>query len=137
MFEFRFESGSGVPPYLQLVRQVEDAVRLGELRRGEQLPTVKEVARRLVVNPNTVQKAYRELDRRGVVRAKPGQGTFVTREAGGVSPERRTQLRASLARWLTEARAAGLAAEDVEALVSAVLREHRGDGNPRSGKENE
>ncbi|MFF4592232.1 GntR family transcriptional regulator [Amycolatopsis sp. NPDC001319] len=134
MFEFRFESGSGVPPYLQLVRQVEHAVRLGELKRGDRLPTVKEVARQLVINPNTVQKAYRELDHRGIVRGRPGMGTFVARDdPAGVSPERQAQLRAGFERWINEARASGLTVADVEALVSSVLLRI----GKRSGKGNE
>src|SRR5215510_11833413 len=74
---FRLDPGSGVPTYLQLVQQVEHALRLGYLGPGDQLPTVKEVVSSLAINPNTVLKAYRELEHRGLAAGRPGQGTFV------------------------------------------------------------
>ncbi|MFD0854965.1 GntR family transcriptional regulator, partial [Actinomadura adrarensis] len=75
MIEFHLDGRSGVSPYLQIVRQVRQALRLGLLREGDQLPTVKEVVARLAINPNTVLKAYRELERDGLVAARPGVGT--------------------------------------------------------------
>ncbi|MFB7511025.1 GntR family transcriptional regulator, partial [Streptomyces broussonetiae] len=74
---FRLDPGSGVPTYLQLVQQVEQAVRLGYLRQGDQLPRVKDVVAGLAINPNTVLKAYRELEHRGLVAGRRGVGTFV------------------------------------------------------------
>ncbi len=81
MIEFRLNERSGVPTYLQLVQQVRQAVRLGMLQPGDQLPTVKEVVGMLAINPNTVLKAYRELDHEGLVEGRRGQGTFVSRDA--------------------------------------------------------
>src|SRR4051812_26090843 len=78
VIEFHLDERSGVSPYLQLVRQVRQALRLGLLREGDQLPTVKDVVSRLAINPNTVLKAYRELEHEGLVSARPGVGTFVT-----------------------------------------------------------
>ena len=77
--ELHLDSRSGVSPYLQIVQQVRQALRLGLLREGDQLPTVKDVVARLAINPNTVLKAYRELEHAGLVGARPGVGTFVTR----------------------------------------------------------
>ncbi|PWV78766.1 GntR family transcriptional regulator [Prauserella marina] len=129
MFRFRFEGGSGVPPYLQLVQQVERAVRLGELRAGDRLPTVKEVAAGMVINPNTVLKAYRELEHRGLAKGRPGKGTFVEREFTGLDEEKRAELRAGLTEWLTTARRAGMDPDDIAALVSAALHDLR-EENP-------
>src|SRR5262245_33917664 len=118
MIQFRIDPRSGVPPYLQIVRQVEHAVRLGLLQPGDRLPTVKEVAADLAVNPNTVLKAYRELDHRGLTAGKVGQGTFIQSSAvGAVSPAQRKLLRRSLHNWMRGARAAGLADADIDALV--------------------
>src|ERR687886_1771711 len=79
VIEFVLDDRSGLPPYLQIVRQVRQAMRLGLLRQGDQLPTVKDVVSKLAINPNTVLKAYRELEHEGLVAARPGLGTFVTR----------------------------------------------------------
>ena len=79
MIEFHLDSRSGVSPYLQLIPQVRQALRLGMLTEGDQLPTVKDVVGRLAINPNTVLKAYRELEYEGLVAARPGVGTFVTK----------------------------------------------------------
>jgi GntR family transcriptional regulator len=119
---FRLDERSGVPTYLQLVQQVRQAVRLGVLQPGDQLPTVKEVVGRLAINPNTVLKAYRELDREGLVEARRGQGTFVSRTLTPISPTEYAALQAALRRWLERARAAGLDEDDVTALLAAAVR---------------
>ncbi|MEU7135439.1 GntR family transcriptional regulator [Streptomyces sp. NPDC046261] len=135
MVEFRIDRRSGVATYLQIVRQVEQALRLGLLGPGDKLPTAKEVVAATAINPNTVLKAYRELDRAGLVEARPGLGTFVRRSLArpGAAPD--SPLRAELAAWMARARTAGLDREDVAALVAAVLDEtcfeERGDD--RSG----
>src|SRR6059036_2852486 len=108
-------------PYLQLVRQVRQALRLGLLREGQQLPTVKDVVARLAINPNTVLKAYRELEREGLVAAQPGLGTFVQRSLGAASLADNTRLRRRLADWVRDAREAGLDQEDLEALFASVV----------------
>ena len=127
MIEFSLDGRSGVSPYLQVVQQVRQALRLGLLREGDQLPTVKDVVARLAINPNTVLKAYRELERDGLVAARPGIGTFVTRSLTDASLAAHEPLRRELARWLTKARRAGLDEESIEALFSNSFREARQD----------
>src|SRR6202795_4259587 len=87
MIEFHLDVRSGVPTYLQLVQQVRQAVRLGILVPGDQLPTVKEVVGRLAINPNTVLKAYRELDHERLVEGRRGQGTFVSSDLPSLPPD--------------------------------------------------
>ena len=122
MIEFHLDSRSGVSPYLQVVQQVRHALRLGLLREGDQLPTVKEVVARLAINPNTVLKAYRELEHAGLVAARPGVGTFVTKTLSDASLSSHGPLRRDLQRWLIKARAAGLADESIEALFRDTFR---------------
>jgi GntR family transcriptional regulator len=125
MIEFHLDSRSGVAPYLQLVHQVRQAMRLGLLVTGDQLPTVKDVVGRLAINPNTVLKAYRELELEGLVEGRPGVGTFVTRSLAGDSLGRQAGLRADFLDWLRRAHAAGLSDEDVNALVDTTMRAFR------------
>jgi GntR family transcriptional regulator len=125
MIEFHLDDRSGVPPYLQIVQQVKQAMRLGLLSVGDRLPTVREVVERLVINPNTVLKAYRELEHEGLVVSRPGQGTFIVRTLTPVSPKYYTVLRHSLVRWLESAREAGLDDESILALFNTTLRETR------------
>lgn len=120
---FRLDPGSGVPTYLQLVQQVEDALRLGQLEPGDQLPRVKDVVGALAVNPNTVLKAYRELEHRGLAAGQPGQGTFVHGTLGGAPVTEQAALRRSLLRWLHQARAAGLDDPALLALFTNTLRD--------------
>ncbi|GAB3468128.1 GntR family transcriptional regulator [Actinophytocola sediminis] len=121
MIDFRLDRGSGVATYLQLVQQVKQALRLGVLQAGDRLPTAKDVVAKLAINPNTVLKAYRELEREGLVAARPGLGTFVQRSLGGASLTDHARLRKDLARVVRDGRAAGLDAEDLEALFASVL----------------
>lgn len=127
MIEFHLDVHSGIPPYLQLVQQVKQALRLGLLEVGDQLPTVREVVERVVINPNTVLKAYRELEHEGLVASRPGQGTFVTRTLAATSLANHAALRRSLSRWLRSAREAGLDDESILALFTATFREMTGD----------
>lgn len=122
MIEFHLDARSGVAPYLQLVRQVRQALRLGVLREGDQLPTVKEVVAQLAINPNTVLKAYRQLENEGLVGVRQGVGTFVTRTLAGASLAAHGPLRNELRRWLAKARLAGLDEESIEALFQAAFR---------------
>ena len=122
MIEFHLDGRSGVAPYLQLIHQVRHALRLGLLREGDQLPKVKDVAAGLAINPNTVLKAYRELEYEGLVAARPGIGTFVTGTLGGVSVAAHGPLRRELQRWLAKARRAGLDDESIEALFASTFR---------------
>ena len=122
MIEFSLDARSGVSPYLQLVHQVRRALRLGLLSEGDQLPTVKDVVASLAINPNTVLKAYRELELEGLVAARPGVGTFVTRTLTDNTLASHGPLRADLERWLAKARRAGLDEESIEALFLATFR---------------
>ena len=122
MIQFHLDTASGLSPYLQVVRQVRHALRLGVLREGDQLPTVKEVVAELAINPNTVLKAYRELERDGLVTARPGVGTFVTRTLTDATLASHGPLRKDLERWLSKARLAGLDDESIEALFSSTFR---------------
>ena len=118
---FRLDARSGVPTYLQLVEQVRRGLLLGYLCDGDQLPTVREVAATLVVNPNTVAKAYRELERAGLVAPRAGQGTFVTGRIDQIPAATYARLSRGLRGWLRTAHKAGLAHEQVRALVAATL----------------
>lgn len=126
MIEFRIDPRSGVAPYRQLVQQVRQALRLGVLREGDQLPTVKEVVAQVAINPNTVLKAYREHD--GLAEGRPGMGTFVTRSLADGSLAAHKGLRAELARWLTKARRAGLDDDTIAALFEATFRAASDEG---------
>jgi GntR family transcriptional regulator len=122
MIEFHLDSRSGVSAYLQLVHQVRQALRLGLLREGDQLPTVKEVVTRLAINPNTVLKAYRELEHDGLAAPRPGIGTFVTKTLSDASLASHGVLRQDLKRWISKARRAGLDDESIEALFGDTFR---------------
>jgi GntR family transcriptional regulator len=122
VIEFHLDSRSGVSPYLQIVHQVRQALRLGLLVEGDQLPTVKDVVARLAINPNTVLKAYRELEHAGLVAARPGVGTFVTKTLSDASLSSHGPLRRELQRWLIKARVAGLDDESIEALFRDTFR---------------
>jgi GntR family transcriptional regulator len=122
MIEFHLDGRSGVSPYLQIVQQVRHALRLGLLEQGDQLPTVKDVVGQLAINPNTVLKAYRELERDGLASARPGVGTFVTRTLTDTTFAAQRPLRQDLDRWLAKARRAGLDEESIEALWRSSFR---------------
>jgi GntR family transcriptional regulator len=125
MFRFRLDGSSGVPPYLQIVHQVRQSLLLGYLREGDRLPTVKEVAGDLAINPNTVVKAYRQLEHEGLAGGRPGQGTFITAASVSAPPGAQEALRKALERWLREADAAGLNDEAVTALIAVVRQDVR------------
>jgi GntR family transcriptional regulator len=121
--EFHLEQRSGQPMYLQIVQQVKEALRLGLLDVGDQLPTVREVVAATAINPNTVAKAYRELERDGLVSARPGRGTFVESTLAADSIEHHDSLRRELLVWLLAAQRAGMDDESIRALISSTLRE--------------
>ncbi len=127
MIEFHLDGRSGVAPYLQLIQQVRQALRLGLLREGDQLPTVKDVVRRLAINPNTVLKAYRELEYEGLAAARAGIGTFVTATLTDASLAAHGPLRRDLRRWLARARRAGLDEDSIEALFLDTFRSAAGE----------
>ena len=122
MIEFHLDGRSGVPAYLQLVQQVRQAIRLGILRPGDQLPTVKEVVASLTINPNTVLHAYRQLDLEGLVEARRGVGTFIAATRPAVPAADLTHLRSALERWVAQARATGLDDDTIAALLAEAAR---------------
>ncbi|GGW14558.1 GntR family transcriptional regulator [Streptomyces capoamus] len=122
MVEYRIDRHSGVATYVQIVQQTKQALRMGLLRPGDRLPTAREVVEATAINPNTVLKAYRELEREGLVEARRGLGTFVRRSLGTGPAD--SPLRTELEAWADRARAAGLEREDVAALFTAVLDQH-------------
>lgn len=123
MIEFHLDGGSGVSAYMQIVQQVKQALRLGLLQRGDQLPTVRDVVAALAINPNTVLKAYRQLELEGLVAGRQGQGTFVLKSLAGPALAGHAELRADLIEWIRRARTAGMDDESIAALVATTLRE--------------
>jgi len=128
MIAFYLDGKSGLVPYLQLAQQVRHALRLGQLDVGDQLPTVKEVVSELAINPNTVFKAYRELEHEGLVASRPGQGTFVTRSLAHPSLRDQAALRRRLVDWLRDAYAAGWDEDGIVALLTTTLRDVAKEG---------
>ena len=134
--EFRLDAASGVPTYLQLVQQVEHALRLGYLKPGDQLPKVRDVVASLAINPNTVLKAYKELETKGLTAGRPGQGTFIQATLSQVALPELAGLHKALLGWLGTAEAAGLDADGIVALFTSALRdfhERRGGTGDRRG----
>jgi len=128
MIAFRIDASSGVSPYRQLVHQVRQALLLGVLREGDQLPTVKEVVAAVAINPNTVLKAYRELEFEGLAEGRPGVGTFVTRSLADSSLAAHAALRKDLSGWLVKARRAGLDDDSIAALFESTFRAGLNEG---------
>ena len=128
MIEFQLDPTSGVATYLQLVQQVHQALQLGLLEPGEQLPTAQQVVARLAINPNTVLKAYRDLEREGLVRPRPGQGTFVVGTLPRTDPAAQARFLASMTDWMRQARAAGLGPDDIEAIYRTSFRNAFAEG---------
>jgi len=121
MIEFRVDPRSGVPPYRQIVHQVRQALHLGLLHEGDQLPTVKDVVGQVAINPNTVLKAYRELEHEGLAEGRPGVGTFITRSLVGASIAAHKGLQVELGRWLEKARRAGLDDASIAAIFESTF----------------
>ncbi|MEY9873514.1 GntR family transcriptional regulator [Streptacidiphilus sp. MAP12-33] len=113
--------GSGIPAYQQIVKQTEQALRVGALRPGDKLPTAREVVAATAVNPNTVLRAYQELQRAGLVESRQGLGTFVVGTLGRGEAVETEELRGELDAWVAKARGCGLEREDVLALTAAAV----------------
>jgi GntR family transcriptional regulator len=128
MIAFRLSSTSGLSTYLQLAQQVRQALRLGTLQAGDQLPTVKEVVGALAINPNTVLKAYRVLESEGLIQGRPGQGTFVIRSLQTTPSPRQAALRRGLESWVRDALDAGLDPDSLDAMFDAALRSAQEEG---------
>ena len=120
---FRPNPSSGVPIYLQLMEQVKHGIETGALRPGEQLPGIRPLAEELVINPNTVAKAYRELEHEGLVIARQGRGTFIASTLAPASLQHHAELRREFERWLASAQRAGLDEDSIRALLATTLRE--------------
>ncbi|MFC4463870.1 GntR family transcriptional regulator [Streptomyces xiangluensis] len=129
IMEYRIDRRSGVPPFQQIVQQTKQALRLGVLVPGDRLPTAKEVAATSTVNPNTTLKAYRELEREGLVEPRPGQGTFVRRTLGRPETGTDSPLYVELVAWMSKAAGAGLEQEEVAALVASAMEKQYAAGN--------
>jgi GntR family transcriptional regulator len=114
---------SGVPIYLQIIEQIKRSVALGVLRVGEQLPTVKQLAIDLTVNPNTVARAYRELERDEVIETAPGRGSFVRGDGMAQSPRAAAAdiARTAFDAALREAKSVGLSRDEARELIEAAL----------------
>jgi GntR family transcriptional regulator len=136
VINFHVDRSSSVPAYAQLVRQVREGLRIGTLHPGDQLPTVRSVVTSCTVNPTTVLKAYRELELSGLVEARQGAGTFVSGTLGHADPHTMARLRSGLARWLDQAREAGLEDEDVQALFASVIVENSAHRSQRAEARN-
>jgi GntR family transcriptional regulator len=129
LIRFRLDPRSGVPAYRQLVDQVRQAVRLGLLQPGDQLPPVREVVTQIMINPNTVHRAYRDLEADGLVEGRQGRGTFILEAAvPSAAPERRAELQEELAAWVGKARSAGMDDEGILALVALSMRTNQTGG---------
>jgi GntR family transcriptional regulator len=124
---FQLSPDSGVPAYLQLAQQVKLALRMGILDVGDKLPSVKEVVAEVAVNPNTVVKAYGELEHEGLVEGRQGVGTFVTYRPAGPPPAIQLKLARGLERWVQTARAEGLDDEAIQSLLHSTLAHVRMD----------
>src|SRR3954462_1547698 len=128
MIDFHLDPSSGVPTYVQRVQQVHQALQLGLLVPGDRLPTAQQVVAALAINPNTVLKAYRDLERKGLVRARPGLGTFVIGQLPRTDPAAQAKFRRSMTTWLRSARAAGLTADEIDAIYRTAVREYFAEG---------
>jgi GntR family transcriptional regulator len=128
MIEFQLDATSGVATYLQLVQQVHQALQLGLLEPGDQLPTAQQVVAKLAINPNTVLKAYRDLERERLVQPRPGQGTFVVGTLPRTDPLVQARFLKAMNSWLSDARAAGLTPDDIEAIYRTAFRSSFAEG---------
>src|SRR5690348_1685686 len=128
MIEFQLDTTSGVATYLQLVQQVRQALQLGILEPGDRLPTAQQVVAKLAINPNTVLKAYRDLEREGLVRARPGLGTFIVGTLPRTDPTAQAKFRRSMASWMRSARDAGLGPDEIEAIYRTAFRDSFSEG---------
>jgi GntR family transcriptional regulator len=131
--EFRLDHASGIPTYLQLVQQVEHALRIGYLTTGDRLPKVRDVVASLAINPNTVLKAYRELEIKGLAAGHPGQGTFIKATLSQATLPDLVRLRGTLLTWLATADTAGLDEDGIVALFTSALRDHREQAGAATG----
>jgi len=127
MLAFSLSSQYGMPAYQQLMQQVKRALLLGMVQVGDQLPTVREVVGTLTLNPNTVLKAYHELEMEGIVESRPGAGTFIIQVPSPIAPVLLARLQRGVQRWLSEARAEELDDISIEAIFYDALHRNSQD----------
>ncbi len=120
--DFYLDTRSGVAPYRQIIQQVKQALRLRYLKPGDRLPTVRDVTAKIAINPNTVFKAYRELEIGGFVESRPGVGTFVTWSFKALQTEDYEELNENLSLWIQKAYDSGLDKEIITALLMQALQ---------------
>ena len=126
---FRPNPSLGVPIYLQLMEQVKHAIETGALRPGDQLPGMRPLAEELVINPNTVAKAYRELEHEGVIELRHGAGAFVSGQARGKKTDNLRAAQSSVAALVEKLRARGVTDDEIRRLVEAELAGRRTGGH--------
>ena len=113
-FAFRLDASSGVPVYRQIIDQVTGGMAAGRLSRGDQLPTVRQAAVDLAINPNTVIRAYKELELRGLIQTQQGLGTFISdAEPSRTESEHRRQLKQLVSEFVARAGAAGFTLDEI------------------------
>jgi GntR family transcriptional regulator len=132
---FHVNTASRLPIYQQLVNQIREAIARGELQPEERLPSVRQMSAELIVNPNTVARAYTELERAGMLVSRAGLGMFVAQPRTDLTKEvRQRRLSESLDRWLTEAVHLGFSAQEVVRLVTARVAEFQWNADGPKGK---
>jgi GntR family transcriptional regulator len=127
---FRLNQSSGIPLYLQLMEQVKHAVETGALREGDQLPTIRKLAEDLVMNPNTVVRAYRELEHEGVLELRHGSGAFIKEPAAGrarLIRKAQTVMQPALERLAS----LGLTEEELRRVFENELAQARAEGRSK------
>ena len=122
--EFSIDPSRRLPIWRQLTHQIREAVARGKLQPEDRLPSVRELSRSVVVNPNTIARVYTELEREGILNTRPGLGVFVAQPGSERSRKiRKVLLQEASDRFLTEAVHLGFAAEDVVAMVSGQVKQ--------------
>jgi GntR family transcriptional regulator len=129
MIQFRLDKHSGVPAYRQIIDQVRNAIYLGILQPGDRLPTVREVVKQITINPNTVHRAYLELELQGLTEGRTGSGTYIRQSLSEISDEQ-PRLLSQLEAWIDSAQQAGLAPEAIEALIAQAINSMKEEGQP-------
>jgi len=135
--QYEINGASRLPIYQQLVQQVREAIARGDLTPEEQLPSVRQLSRDLVINPNTVARAYTELEREGLLNNRPGRGVFVAEPKGELTKDaRRRRLLETLDGFLTEAVHLGFSEEEVSQLVTSRSRQFQWNSSKPGSKPN-
>jgi len=124
--DLRIDTTDGVPIYLQIVEQIKRSVALGRVKPEEELPSVRQLALDLTINPNTVARAYLELEHQGVIYKRQGQGTFVSAQAVDASRRERQKIVAALMeKAIIEAASSGMTAAELETIYQRLIHRYR------------